>query len=107
MKFVAAFLMAKLSKDAPTAEDIKTILSSVDCEIDEERLSDFMAEIDGKDVNELITAGSAKMASLGGGGGAAAAPAAGAAAEAPKAEAKKEEVKEESDEGMDDFGLFD
>ena len=56
---------------------------------------------------QLIAAGTEKLASVPSGGGAAAAPAAGGEAAAPAAEEKKkEEEKEESDEDMG-FGLFD
>ena len=82
---------------------------------DEERLSKLLSEIEGKDVNSLISEGSSKLASVpsgggGGGGGGAAAPAAGGAAAAPAEEEKKEEKKEEEKEESDDdmgFGLFD
>eukprot|EP01059_Diplonema_ambulator_P009454 TRINITY_DN19332_c0_g2_i1.p2 TRINITY_DN19332_c0_g2~~TRINITY_DN19332_c0_g2_i1.p2 ORF type:complete len:111 (+),score=48.88 TRINITY_DN19332_c0_g2_i1:49-381(+) len=110
MKYVAAFLMAKLAKDAPTAEDVKNILSSVDCQVDDERLKDFMAEVEGKDINALIAAGGQKLASFGGGGGGggAAAPAAAAAGGGAAAAPAKAEAKAESEEDDDmGFGLFD
>eukprot|EP01060_Flectonema_neradi_P010055 TRINITY_DN171_c0_g1_i1.p2 TRINITY_DN171_c0_g1~~TRINITY_DN171_c0_g1_i1.p2 ORF type:complete len:110 (+),score=49.21 TRINITY_DN171_c0_g1_i1:118-447(+) len=109
MKYVAAFLMAKLTNEAPTAADLKTILSSVDCKIDEARLKEFMAEVEGKDITELIAEGSKKMATVGGGGGGkAAAPAAGGAdAGDSAAPAKKEAAKEESEDEDMGFGLFD
>ena len=68
-------------------------------EADDAKISKLLAELSGKDLAEVIKAGSEKLASVpsggGGGGGAAAAPAAGGAA-APAA-AKKEEVKEEEE----------
>ena len=109
MKYVAAFLMAKLSKETPTAADLKTILSSVDCKVDDARLKEFMAEVEGKDITELIAEGSKKMATVGGGGGSKAAPAAGDAAgnAGGSAAPAKEAVKEESEDGDMGFGLFD
>ncbi|GKZ16578.1 60S acidic ribosomal protein P2 [Aspergillus brasiliensis] len=109
MKYLAAYLLLALAGNAtPSAEDIKSVLSSVGIDADEERLQKLIAELEGKDIQELVAEGSKKLASVPS-GGAAAAPAAaaagGAAAEAP-AEEKKEEAAEESDEDMG-FGLFD
>lgn len=70
---------------------------------DADRLAKLLSELAGKDLNEIIAAGSAKLASVpsgGGGGSAAAAPAAataGASAAVEKVEEKVEE-KEESDD---------
>ncbi|EMC93215.1 hypothetical protein BAUCODRAFT_36883 [Baudoinia panamericana UAMH 10762] len=121
MKHLAAYLLLNLAGNTtPSADDIKEVLGAVGIEADEDRLSLLLKELDGKDMNELISQGTEKLASVpsgGLGGGAApaaaaaggAAPAAGGAAaadEAPAEEAKKEEEKEESDEDMG-FGLFD
>ncbi|GAQ43302.1 60S acidic ribosomal protein P2 [Aspergillus tubingensis] len=110
MKYLAAYLLLALAgNNTPSAEDIKSVLSAVGIDAEEERLQKLLAELEGKDLQELISEGSQKLASVpsgGAGGAAAAAPAAGgAAAEAP-AEEKKEEAAEESDEDMG-FGLFD
>ena len=110
MKHLAAFLLLGLGGNtSPSAKDIKAVLSSVGIEADDERLSALLSELKGKDINELISEGSAKLASVpsGGGGGGAAAATGGAAAvaDAPAEEAKEEE-KEESDDDMG-FGLFD
>ncbi|KAK0751617.1 60s acidic ribosomal protein-domain-containing protein [Schizothecium vesticola] len=110
MKHLAAYLLLQLGGNAsPSAKDITAVLESVGIEADAGRLKTLLAELKGKDVNELIAEGSAKLASVpsGGGGGAAApgAAAGGAAPEAAKEEAKEEE-KEESDDDMG-FGLFD
>ncbi|KAJ1540216.1 60S acidic ribosomal protein P2, partial [Nowakowskiella sp. JEL0078] len=107
-KYLAAYLLATLGGNAtPSSEDVKTILSAVGIESDESVLSSLLAKIAGKDINELIAAGSEKLASLPAGGAAAAAPVAAAAAapasaaaSAPAKVEKKEEVKEESDEDM-------
>ncbi|KAL2759117.1 hypothetical protein ACRALDRAFT_1055742 [Sodiomyces alcalophilus JCM 7366] len=110
MKHLAAYLLLGLGGNAsPTADDIKTVLESVGIEADEERVEKLIAELDGKDINELIAEGSTKLASVpSGGAGGAAAPAGGAggAEEAAKEDAPKEEEAEESDEDMG-FGLFD
>ncbi|KAF7115665.1 hypothetical protein CNMCM5793_002905 [Aspergillus hiratsukae] len=111
MKHLAAYLLLVLAGNStPSAEDVKDVLSSVGIDADEDRLNKLIAELEGKDLQELIAEGSAKLASVpsGGAGGAAAPAAAGAAAggaaAAPAEE--KEEEKEESDEDMG-FGLFD
>jgi large subunit ribosomal protein LP2 len=76
--------------------------SAQSVDVEEERLSKLLSELEGKDVNELISEGSSKLASVpsGGGGGGSAAPAAGGAAAAAggAAEEKKEEKKEEEKE---------
>jgi len=109
---LAAYLLLGLGgNDSPSAKDIKAVLESVGVEADDERLEKLLSELKGKDINELISEGSAKLASVpsgGSGGGAAAASSGGAAApaaEETKAE-EKEEEKEESDDDMG-FGLFD
>ncbi|KAK2069681.1 hypothetical protein P8C59_004235 [Phyllachora maydis] len=113
MKHLAAYLLLGLGGNtSPSAADIKCVLESVGIEADDERLDKLISELEGKDINELIAEGSAKLASVpsgGSGGGAAAAAGAasgGAAASAPAEEEKKEEEKEESDDDMG-FGLFD
>ncbi|KAI5306892.1 60S acidic ribosomal protein P2 [Ascosphaera pollenicola] len=110
MKHLAAYLLLKQAGNAePSAEDIKTVLSSVGIDADQERLDKLIAEVKGKNIDELVAEGSEKLASVpaGGAAAAAAAPAAAGSAEAaaPAAEEKKEE-EEESDEDMG-FGLFD
>ncbi|KAG9646887.1 hypothetical protein KCU98_g22910, partial [Aureobasidium melanogenum] len=109
MKYLAAYLLLNLAgNESPSAEDIKSVLSSVGVDAEGERLDKLISELSGKNIQELISEGSAKLASVPSGGAAAAggaAPAAGAADEAAPAEEKAEE-KEESDDDMG-FGLFD
>jgi large subunit ribosomal protein LP2 len=111
MKHLAAYLLLTLGGNAsPDADDIKEVLDAVGIEADDDRLEALLSELKGKDINELISAGAEKLASVpsGGAGGAPAAGGAasgGAAAAEEKAE-EKEEEKEESDEDMG-FGLFD
>ncbi|KAM0472701.1 hypothetical protein ACHAPX_008662 [Trichoderma viride] len=110
MKHLAAYLLLSLGGNtSPSAEDVKAVLSSVGIEAEDERLEKLISELSGKDVNELIAAGSEKLASVPSGGAGGAAPAGGAAAggaAAAEAVEEKEEEKEESDEDMG-FGLFD
>ncbi|KAL3457367.1 60s acidic ribosomal protein-domain-containing protein [Aspergillus heterothallicus] len=109
MKYLAAYLLLALAgNESPSASDIKEVLSAVGIDAEEERLSKLLSELEGKNIQELITEGSAKLASVpsGGAGGAAAPAAAGGAAAAEAPAEEKEEEKEESDEDMG-FGLFD
>jgi len=104
MKYVAAYLLANLGGNKnPSADDLKKILSSVGIEGDNARIEAVIAELKGKKVDEVIAAGSEKLASVPSGGAAAApaaAAAAPAAAAAAPAAAKKEEKKEESEDGV-------
>ncbi|KAF2435610.1 ribosomal protein 60S [Tothia fuscella] len=114
MKHLAAYLLLGLGGNtSPSAKDVKEVLDSVGIEAETDRLDKLIEELKGKDINELISAGSEKLASVpsgGGGGGGGAAPAAGTASGGADAvEEKKEEKEEEKEESDDDmgFGLFD
>ncbi|KAK9484362.1 ribosomal protein P2 beta [Lipomyces starkeyi] len=110
MKYLAAYLLLTSAGNAsPSAEDITAVLSSVGIEPEEDRLASLLSELEGKDINELIAAGSEKLASVPTGGAVAAAAGGAVAAPAEAAEeeaAPAEEEKEESDDDMG-FGLFD
>merc|ERR1711877_93297 len=104
MKYIAAYLMLQQGGNAsPSAEDIKSVLGAVGIEADSDRLTKFLGEVEGKDINEIIAEGSSKLASVPA-GGAAAAPAAGGAA-APAEEKKEEKKEEEKEESDDDMGF--
>ncbi|KAG0364064.1 60s acidic ribosomal protein-domain-containing protein [Gamsiella multidivaricata] len=110
MKYLAAYLLLTIGGNAtPSAKDITALLATVGIEAESARIESLIAQLAGKDINELIAEGTSKLASVPSGGAAAAAPAAGGAgaagAEEKKVE-KKEEPKEESDDDMG-FGLFD
>lgn len=115
MRYVAAYLLTVLGgKDSPVAADIEKVLSSVGIEAEAEKLKKVISELNGKKIDDLITKGKEKLATIPSGGAvaasAAAAPAAAAAAGSPqKKEEKKEAKKEEPEESDDDmgFGLFD
>ncbi|CAK7890830.1 60S acidic ribosomal protein P2-A [[Candida] anglica] len=107
MKYLAAYLLLLNAGNAsPSAADIKAVLESVSIEVDEEKVAKLLAEVEGKNAEELIAEGTEKLSSVPTGG--AAAPAAGAASGASE-EAAEEEVAEEKEESDDDmgFGLFD
>ena len=107
MKIVAAYLLAVIGgNDAPDAAAINTILDSVGSKAEAANVELFLKEVAGKNLDELIEAGTAKLASVGGGGGGgggAAAPAAGGKAAA----APVEESSDEPEEEEDGFSLFD
>ncbi|KAI7688485.1 60S acidic ribosomal protein P2, partial [Sarcoptes scabiei] len=115
MRYVAAYLLAVLGGNkSPSKDDINKILSSVGIESDEDKMSKVINELKGKSIEDLISQGTEKLASVpsGGGGGGAVAAAAAPAAAAPAADDSKkakEEKKEEEEEEDDDmgFGLFD
>nr|CDS29138.1 60S acidic ribosomal protein P2 [Hymenolepis microstoma] len=119
MRYLAAYLLAQMGGTSrPQESDIKNILSSVGVECESERVKKLIQDMHGKNINELMAEGRAKMSSLSfGAAPAAAAPAGGAPAAAAPEAAKsadkptpaKEEKKEESEESDADmgFGLFD
>ncbi|KAK7396659.1 hypothetical protein VNO78_17815 [Psophocarpus tetragonolobus] len=113
MQVIAAYLLAVLGGNAaPSADDLRVILGSVGADSNNDNISNFLSEVKGKDITELIAAGREKLASVPSGGGAAvaAAPSGGSGVAAPAAaESKKEEKVEEKEESDDDMGfsLFD
>jgi len=113
MRYVAAYLLAVLGgNENPSEADVKKILSSVGIDVDAESLKKVIAQLKGKNLEELMAEGRKKLASMPAAGPAVtAAPAAAAAgaakqADAPKAKEKEPEPEPEEDEDMG-FGLFD
>ncbi|KAL6238721.1 hypothetical protein BDW75DRAFT_200810 [Aspergillus navahoensis] len=54
MKHLAAYLLLALAgNESPSASDIKEVLSSVGIDADDERLEKLIAELQGKDINEV------------------------------------------------------
>ncbi|XP_032617501.1 large ribosomal subunit protein P2-like [Hylobates moloch] len=114
MRYVASYLLAALGgNSSPSAKDIKKILNSVGIEADDDRLNKVISELNGKNIEDVIAQGIAKLASVPAGGAVAfsAAPgsAARAAGSAPAAAEEKKDEKKESEESDDDMGsgLFD
>merc|ERR1712076_230904 len=95
MKYVAAYLLAAQSGASPSKDAVTKILESIGADIEADKLDKVFAELDGKNVDDVISEGMGLLASVPSGGAAAAAAAAGDAA--PAAEEKKEESEEESD----------
>jgi large subunit ribosomal protein LP2 len=70
MKELATYLLLKLGGNAaPTADDVTAALTTVGVEVDADRLSALLTDLEGKDLNEVIASGSALLAKFGGGGG--------------------------------------
>jgi large subunit ribosomal protein LP2 len=100
MKHVAAYLLLVLGgNESPSADDVTAALSAVGVEADADSLGKFLAEMDGKSLDETIAAGKEMLAKFGGGGGGAAAGGA-AGGDAAAEEEEEEEVEEEA--GMED-----
>merc|ERR1711974_54454 len=97
---------AAQSGSAPSKDAVTKVLESIGAGIEADKLDKVFAELDGKNVEDVIAEGMSLLASVPSGGAAApAAAAAGAAEAAPAAEEKKEESEEESDSDMG-FDLF-
>ncbi|XP_027352142.1 60S acidic ribosomal protein P2-4-like isoform X3 [Abrus precatorius] len=114
MKVIAAYLLAVLGGNtAPSADDLRDILGAVGAEANDDNISNFLSEVKGKDIAEVIAAGREQLASVPSGGGAAVAvapaPGGGGGSAPAAAESKKEEKVEEKEESDDDMGfsLFD
>ena len=112
MKHIAAYaLLVMGGKEAPSQDDVKAVITAAGGEADEEQLTKLYADLEGKNIHELLAEGETKLKSVtvsgGGGGGGGGAPAAGGAA-APEAKKEAEKPKEEEvdalDGGMDMFG---
>jgi ribosomal protein L12E/L44/L45/RPP1/RPP2 len=92
----------------PSAADVTALLGQAGIEVNEERLTQLMGDLEGKDLAAIIAEGKEKLMVGGAVAAAAAAPAAGGAA--PAAEAPKKEEKPKVEEvdalegGMDMFG---
>ena len=77
MRHLAAYLLLITGGNAaPTAEDVSAVLAQAGIESDSERLTALLKELEGKDLNECLTLGRAKL--MVGGGPSSSAPAASA-----------------------------
>merc|ERR1712196_483726 len=99
MKYLAAYMLAvEGGNNTPSESDVKDILGSIGAEVDEAQLSTLFAQLEGKDLKELLAAGLEKLPQMGGGGG--------GGDGAPAAEEKKESSSD-SDDGAGAAGMFD
>jgi large subunit ribosomal protein LP2 len=54
MRHIAAYLLLQVGGNAsPSAADVKKVLSAVGIESDDERLSQLISELKGKDINQV------------------------------------------------------
>ncbi|ETK82451.1 hypothetical protein F441_12418 [Phytophthora nicotianae CJ01A1] len=106
MRHVAALLLCVLGGNAtPAVADLEKVVKSFGGEFDQEQAEKLVKELEGKNIEEVIEAGKAKLATVSVGAAPAAGAAAGGAAPA-KEEEKAVEEEEEVDMGggMDMFG---
>jgi len=95
--------------ETPDKKAVTDILASVGVAADAEKIDLFFKEIEGKDLDVIISEGKAKLAKFGGGGGGGGGSSAASAPAAAAPAAKKEEVKSSSSSsagggGMNLFG---
>ena len=73
MRHLAAYYLLVLGgKEAPTAEEVTAVITSAGGEVDEAKLTALFADLEGKDIHELLAKGDADLKScvgVGGGGG--------------------------------------
>jgi ribosomal protein L12E/L44/L45/RPP1/RPP2 len=104
MKHLATYLLLKLGgNDAPSADDITKALATVGVEVDSANLTKMMADLEGKDLTELMASGKDMLATFGGGGGGGGG---GAGGDAGGAAPAVEEVAEEEEADVGGGNLF-
>lgn len=54
MKYLAAYLLLQIGGNAsPAADDVKSLLDTVGIEAEQDKLDKLIAELDGKDINQV------------------------------------------------------
>ena len=62
MRHLAAYLLLVSGGNAtPSAEDVKTLLGEAGIEVNEERLTQLLGDLEGKDLAEIIAEGKEKL----------------------------------------------
>ena len=61
MKYIAAYMLAKLGKENPTIEDLQRIIESVGIEFDHKKAEEIINKLTGKNINEVIEDGKSKL----------------------------------------------
>lgn len=73
MKLLAAYFLLVLGgKEAPTAEEVTAVIAAAGGEVDEDSIGKLFADLEGKDIHELLSKGETDLKSIvsvGGGGG--------------------------------------
>mmetsp|Transcript_15017 Transcript_15017/g.34662 ORF Transcript_15017/g.34662 Transcript_15017/m.34662 type:complete len:115 (+) Transcript_15017:462-806(+) len=106
MKELATYLMLQIGGNAtPSKEDVTGALGAVGVEVDTASLDKLYADLEGKDIAELIEAGKEQLAKFGGGGGGGGGGGAAAGGD-EAAEEEEEEEEEEAEAPAGGGGLF-
>merc|ERR1712146_332287 len=106
-KHLAGYMMLVLGGNAsPSKEDVTKALGAVGVEVDEDRLDKMLADLEGKDLDELLESGKGLLVQFGSGGGGGGSGGGGGGAADEAEEEKEEEGEEEADigGGIDMFG---
>ena len=107
MREIATYLLLKLGgNDSPSKDDITSALSTVGVEVDGATVDKLLAELDGKDLGELLESGKEMLAKFGGGGGGGGGGGAAAGGDAGEAAKEEEPEEEEADIGGGAADMF-
>ena len=106
MKHIAAYMLLKLGGKDPSADAITAVIAAAGGEADADAVAKLVADMEGKDIDELLASGMEKLKDvpMGGGGGGGGGGAAGGADAEEKEEEKEEEEEMDLSGGMDMFG---
>jgi len=93
MKHIAAYMMLKLGGKSATADEVTAVITAAGGEADADAVAKLVADLDGKNIDEVLAAGMESIKDIpmgggGGGGGSAAGGAAEAAVEEEKVEVR-------------------
>jgi large subunit ribosomal protein LP2 len=65
MKLLAAYILLVLGgKSSPTADEITNLITTVGGEVDADALTAMLADLEGKDINELLAKGEKDLSSV-------------------------------------------
>lgn len=64
MKYIAAYMLAKLGKENPTIEDLQRIIESVGIEFEERKAEEIINKLEGRNINEVIEEGQTKLTNI-------------------------------------------
>ena len=107
MKHIAAYMMLKAAGKSGSAAEITAVVAAAGGEADADAIAKLLADVEGKDINEIYAAGMEKVKDVyigGGGGGGGGGGDAGGAAPAEAAVEKVEEEEMDMSGGIDMFG---
>ncbi|KAK8888322.1 60S acidic ribosomal protein P2 [Tritrichomonas musculus] len=61
MKYIAAYMLAKLGTENPKVDDIKRIIESVGIEFDFKKAEEIVNKLEGKNLEDVINNGKTKL----------------------------------------------